>query len=198
MSNFVLFFISIKITMKLQHLPFSIFVSLIFLFSACDSGKEKSNSEDLASKLENVVDLKVGSYETMSSNAAAVLEYRYKQEGTESYAALEMDRWFYEFKAFGSDVTPCENGEYVDFYPDLTYEYGTKDGKLGEGKYHYNIETGKVLMVDNNSKVKPREYLVKISGPAMVLQGQTTYGDNVFQAKLMMDNVDKQPNVRNF
>lgn len=184
--------------MKLQSLSSYIVFFLLLMLYACNSGNGNNKSEDLTGKLENVVDLKVGPYENLSSQAASVLEYRYEQEGMESYAIIEMDRWFYEFKAFGSDISPCENGEYVDFYPDLTYEYGTKDGKLGEGKYHYNIETGKVLMVDNNGKVKPREYLVKISGPTMVLQGETTYGDNVFQAKLMMDNIDSQPNVTNY
>jgi hypothetical protein len=182
--------------MKHNTFPGLILLLTFIILTSCDFNAKSSEPE--TSVLENLVDIKVGNYESMSSKAAAILEYRYKEEGMESYAALEMDRWFYEFKAFGSEISPCENGEFVDFYPDLTYDYGTKDGKLGGGKYHYNIETGKVLLVDNNSKVKPREYLAKISGPSMVLQGETTYGDNVFQAKLMMDNINKTPNVTNF
>jgi hypothetical protein len=166
----------------------TIITSLLLVFLvACKSG-DKDQSLTNQEALKDHVDLKIGeSYVSQSSQAAAILEYRYKQEGTESYAAIEMDRWYYEFKAFGDQISPCLNGEYVDFLPDLTYEYGNNSGKLGGGKYHYNLETGVVLLVDNNASIKPREYLAKIAGPAMVLQGERTYGDNVFQAKLMMD-----------
>jgi len=171
---------------------------LLLLFLACNSGKQESTTSP-QEDLKNFVDLKIGdSYTSQSSRAAATLEYRYKQEGKESYAAIEMDRWYYEFKAFGDEISPCFDGEYIDFLPDLSYEYGNNNGKLGGGKYHYGLESGVVLLVDNNAKIKPREYIAKIAGPTMVLQGEPTYGDNVFQAKLIMDYPDRtQPGNTN-
>ena len=132
----------------------------------------------------------VESIVAMNEAAEGILEYRLKQDN-ESYAAIEMDRWFCRFIAEGSTIRPVPDGQWLDFYPDLTYEYGNKDGTNGKGRFHYRFGDGVLLMVDDDKNVKPKEFDAKISGPVMVLVGKSTYNDNHIQMKFEMDNVPK-------
>ena len=140
---------------------------------------------------ESEIPISTESIESMNNSAEAVLQFRYKEEGKESYAAIEMDRWFYEFIADGAEIAPINNGKWIDFYPDLTYTYGDQSGEKGAGRFHFSLKSGLVLLVDNDKNIKPQEYDAKIGGPVLVLVGKATYKDNHLQMKLKMDNVPK-------
>jgi hypothetical protein len=68
------------------------------------------------------------------------------------------------------------------------YTYGFKENQLGSGKYHYSPHTELLLLVDDNPKIKPRQYKAKITGQMMVLAGNPEYRDNGFQSKLVRVN----------
>jgi hypothetical protein len=138
---------------------------------------------------ESEIPISIQTVEDMNKSAEAVLQFRYKEQGKESYAAIEMDRWFYEFIADGAEIQPVEDGKWIDFYPDLTYTYGDESGQKGAGRFHYSLNTGLILLVDNDKNIKPQEFDVKVSGPVLVLVGKSTYKDNHLQMKLKMDNV---------
>ena len=124
----------------------------------------------------------------MHEAASSIIEFRYKEQGKDPVASIEMDRWYYEFIATGAEIEPVQDGKWIDFYPDLTYEYGDKNGVKGKGKYHFSISSGLLLIVDEDSSVKPNEYNVKLNGPVMVLVGNSIYKDNHIQMKLMQDH----------
>ena len=147
---------------------------------------EKELEGGIASESE--VQISTASIGAMNEGAEAILKYRIQQDN-DSYAAIEMDRWFCRFRAVGSKIYPINDGEWLDFYPDLSYEYGNEDGVKGKGQYHYKFGDGVLLTVDNDHTVKPQEYDAKLSGAVMVLVGKPTYKDNHIQMKFEMDNV---------
>ena len=116
--------------------------------------------------------------------ALSILEYRAKKD-TNSYAIIEADTWEYKFVYDGGMSKPGEyDGVWIDFYPDGTYEYGKYDEVQGGGKYSYHFDRSELLMLDNDSSIKPQEWNVKNAGDAMVLVGTATYRDNSVQMKL--------------
>ena len=160
---------------------------------SCDGKKNKTETiydqlaaEGLTRETDVVID--PASIKSMNEGARAILEFRYKDQGKESYASIEMDRWYHEFIAKGPDIAAVRDGKWIDFYPDLTYEYGNNEGVIGSGRFHYTISTGVILLVDNNENVKPQEFDVKVGGPVLVLVGTSTYRDNNVQMKLKMDH----------
>ena len=168
---------------------------LMLTVTSCDQkSKELKEKEDLmerAAQNESDIEISTINAEAMNESASAILDFRYKEHGMESYAIIEMDRWEYEFIARGADIKPAGNGMWIDFLPDLTYTYGDNDGQMGAGKYHYNFEDHTLLVVDNNKSIKPQEWEAKIAGPTMVLVGKATYRDNHLQVKLAQHNVPK-------
>lgn len=179
-----------------MNLKFSIFLCSCFLIlftTSCDEKSKQSNekeeSEESVAEKESDITIATENVEAMNASANAVLDFRYKEQGKESYAIIEMDRWEYEFIAKGSDIREARNGLWIDFFPDLTYTYGDNDGQKGTGRYHYNFENGLLLIVDSDNSVKPQEYEAKIAGPTMVLVGKSTYRDNHLQMKLMQNHV---------
>ena len=75
--------------------------------TSCDQkSKELKEKEDLmerAAQNESDIEISTINAEAMNESAGAILEFRYKEHGTESYAIIEMDRWEYEFIARGAD-----------------------------------------------------------------------------------------------
>lgn len=170
-------------------------VILLGLLISCNgsNGSKQVNLNELPNTTgftsESEIPISTGTVEAMNKSAEAVLQFRYKEEGKESYAAIEMDRWFYEFIADGAEIQSIKDGKWIDFYPDLTYTYGDESGQKGAGRYHFSLKTGLLLLVDNDKNIKPQEFEAKIGGPVLVLVGKSTYKDNHLQMKLQMDNV---------
>ena len=177
------------------YLKYTLFLIAGLLIS-CNQNATKSEQEkrtEEIAKLEESgqADFSDQSIEEMNESASAILQYRIEQDA-ESYAAIEMDRWFLRFLAEGSEIHRVPDGQWLDFYPDLTYEYGNAKGTNGKGRYHYRFGDGMLLMVDDDKRVKPKEFEAKINGPVMVLVGKPTYKDNHIQMKFEMDNVPQQ------
>ena len=118
------------------------------------------------------------------ASALNILNFRIKNDAT-SYALVEADTWQYEFVYDGKMSAPgVYSGVWVDFRPDHTYAYG-KNGKLnGTGKYNYHLDRSELLMIDDNSAKKPREWSVKSAEDVLILIGTETYKDNHIQMKL--------------
>jgi len=76
------------------------------------------------------------------------------------------------------------DGHWIDFKADHTYVYGINAAKNGSGRYHYSLDKGLVIMVDDDSSKKAQEYEAKFAGDVMVLVGTSTYKDNSVQMKL--------------
>ena len=158
------------------------------LLAACNQDKKADESGQSDANLERLKGLKsdnnTGNIAAQRSQALSILDFRLKKD-PQSYAIIEAGVWEYEFVFDGEMSKPGEYaGVWIDFKPDFTYDYGKNTEVNGSGRYNYHFERGELLMIDNDSKVKPQEWTAKNAGDAMVLVGTQTYRDNSVQMKL--------------
>jgi len=120
------------------------------------------------------------------AEATGILQYRYKEQGTKSWQILTANYWEYQYIFGGDEMSkPGElDGRWIKFEDDLTYEYGYYQDKQGSGRYHYSLDSGLLLLVDNNPKIKPNEYEVNMASNICILIGTPVYYDNNFQCKI--------------
>ncbi len=120
------------------------------------------------------------------ANARNILDYRIKEDTNGSWAAIEHGIWEYEAIFANGEMSKPEDvaGKWIDYKDDNTYEFGEKALIKGKGKYHYNPDSGLVLMLNDDKFQKPIEYKVKIVGDIMVFTGSAEYKDNGTQGKL--------------
>ncbi len=154
--------------------------------------KENTEYEENPLKRERIEEMKKKSKNinvpALRAQAISILNYRAEKD-TNSYAIIEADIWEYEFVYNGEMSKPGEyTGTWIDFLKDGTYEYGKYSELQGSGRFSYHFERGELLMVDNDSSMKPQEWTVKAVGDVMVLVGTATYKDNAIQMKLMRVN----------
>lgn len=129
----------------------------------------------------------------MKSDAEAILAHRWKQSNKKSWTIMTAGFYEYQFVFDGREMSkPGEHaGRWVKFDDDLTYTYGYYDKVQGSGKYDFNLDSELLLMVDDNSNIKPNEYKCKPVNDVCILVGTDVYKDNNFQCK--MAKVDSQP-----
>ncbi|MBK8626109.1 MAG: hypothetical protein IPN86_11240 [Saprospiraceae bacterium] len=119
--------------------------------------------------------------------AMPILEHRLKTTTVKSVTGLDKDIWHFEAILKGSDITFGENlkGAWIDFGDDATYKYGSFGDTFGGGKYHYDVDKGSLIMIDNDKRIKAQEFQPLLTNDALVFVGISTYGDNNTQAKLL-------------
>ncbi len=184
----------------MKNALFLIFVLISFLAckqdqgsTAHDSGEE--TSADIRAQAKEDTGLETGSSSSevsqeqinqWAASAAAVVDFRKREQGTTDYSFLVTGQWDYKFVASGSSIKPgsAMNGKWIKFLEGLKYEYGDADGKQGSGIYHFSLDTDLIILVDDKKNIKPQEYKVMTAGNAMVFQGKPTYSDNHIQMKL--------------
>jgi hypothetical protein len=122
--------------------------------------------------------------------AKKAIDFRRKEDNNKAWQILDVDMWEYEFVFQKQKVSEpgAMTGKWIDFDQDLTYTYGSFDVQEGSGNYHYNLDTQELLLLDDNETKKPFEYKAKIVNAIMILQGNATYKDNAYQAKLKRIN----------
>lgn len=118
--------------------------------------------------------------------ANAIIEHRWKENNKKSWAILTSKKWDYKFVYDGDGMNNEEKlgKNWIQFYDDLTYKYGTDDKTLGDGRYDYDADTELLVILSNDKRYKPNEFKVNLAGESLVLIGQATYKDNNYQAKL--------------
>lgn len=101
-------------------------------------------------------------------------------------AIIDVGTFFYEFIVKGSEVSEVGtlDNMWVDYKGNNTYSYGHNKDVQGGGRYHYNGDEAILLMIDDDSTIKPQEFNAKHAGDSMVLVGRPTYKDNNMQMKL--------------
>ena len=109
-----------------------------------------------------------------------------KSENNKSYSTIDHGIWLYQMAFRGYMRDPAWLlGRWLDFKDDLTYEYGKYGITTGSGKYIYAIDENLLVMVDDNTAVKPVEYSVQRSDDDMVLHGTATYEDHRLSVKFL-------------
>ena len=119
--------------------------------------------------------------------ATGILNHRQKELNNKSWQVLDKDLWEYDIIYAGVKNTKpgYMDGYWLDFNEDLTYSYGYKKEVQGEGRFVYDAATSLLLMVDNDSAIKPREYEARISNRTIILDGNGTYKDHNINARLI-------------
>jgi hypothetical protein len=152
-----------------------------------DNNKTSKNPGDnlLLEDLNKLDTVKTLDIEKMRGAALAFIEFR-REKGNNPQASLDVGAWGYDGIFQGGKFLPLSEvtGKWIDFSEKWTYEYGDSSGKKGSGIYHYSMDDKILLMLDNNPKIKPYEYEVKIINAVMLLMGKSTYEDGNYQAKL--------------
>lgn len=119
-------------------------------------------------------------------SAAGILDHRIKSVKTKTVTPLDKDLWHVEAVLKGSDMTFGDNlkGAWIDFADNNTYKYGSYEVINGGGKYHYDTENILLLMLDDDTRVKPQEFQTLLNNDGLVLVGSQVYGDNNMQVKM--------------
>ncbi len=173
-------------------------IALLFVCSCkentkAEEVKQKAEISDINSPAKGLQTPKAPDVTAMNSQAEAILKYR-NENNTKKWAIMDVGAWKYDgvFKA-GKMLKPEEvEGKWIDFDQNGTYEYGLKSKIEGKGKYHYDNDKTILLLVDDNKSVKPQEYSVKLLNGFMIMEGNDTYQDQSFQAKLSKSDTRPQ------
>lgn len=177
---------------------FGLLTFSLIMLASCKSEQKNNNPPKTREEMEkragdsyimlNQDGTRPGEVTSMRKVATDILASRMK-ESSKSITIMDKDIWVYDGVVKNSDMTMRDSlgGSWIDFREDLTYEYGRYDKKGGKGKYHYDLDKGLLLMVDENEAIKPQEFEVKLRNDMMVIVGAPTYEDNNLQAKLVRE-----------
>lgn len=105
-------------------------------------------------------------------------------------ATMTTDHWAYEFVFSGSEMSKkgAYDGHWLKFEDDHTYTYGVGEQVNGAGKYHYSIQTDKMIMVDDRDDMMPEEWEIKAQDEVMIMVGSGYFGNNPRQCKMLRWN----------
>ena len=166
-----------------------VFTGFCFMFlGACKSENANAKSEESKTK-DRLESLRKNSESNINisalrAQALSILDHRIKEDD-KSYAIVEAGCWEYAFVFDGEMSKPGDHaGEWINYKPDFTYDYGLYQEVLGAGRYHYSYDKSLILMIDNNGEFKPEEWRAQNSGDVMILVGTSTYQNNSVQMKL--------------
>ncbi len=160
-----------------------IFILTIISFVSCKSDKTNIEQEIKPKEKKEVV--QDGSNRGM---ALATIDHRLIDE-PESFSIIESGVWMYKNRFSGGKMSAkgSLDGEWIDYKPDHTYEYGKYDEKWGSGNYHYSMDKEILLMVDDKPEANPEEWEIKSTGDVIIQVGQSTYGSNPQQIQLIRE-----------
>lgn len=115
---------------------------------------------------------------------------RQREKTEKAMSFLVVDHWVYEFVFSGTEMSKVGEyeGQWIKYEDDHTYQYGHYNDIKGSGQYHYSLEQGKMIMVDDSEDVMPEEWEVKAQDEVMILVGSGYFGNNPRQCKMLRWN----------
>jgi hypothetical protein len=162
----------------------------LLVFQSCKSGGGGSDTNTVPSAdtyvYFNQADATPGEIAAWRSSAQSILQKRQNDFANKTYEALVKDIWLVDAFLIGDQMVSGDSvrGAWVDFKDDLTYEYGFGQKPTGTGKYFYEFESSKLLLLDNNALLKPQEFDVRLRNDMVIFVGEFVYRDNNLQSKL--------------
>lgn len=160
------------------------------LFQSCKPGAGNSATNAVPSAdtyvYYNQADFTPEEITAWRSSARGILQKRQSDFANKTYEALVKDIWLVDAYLIADRMVSGDSvrGAWIDFKDDLTYEYGFGQKPTGSGKYYYEFESSKLLMLDDNSLLKPQEFDVRLRNDMVIFVGEYVYRDNNFQSKL--------------
>jgi hypothetical protein len=148
--------------------------------------KTSIDSDSLLAMITNMTKIEPNEVKDMRQSAEVIINHRYKETERKSFILLDKDLWEFEFIFMGKKMSAINQfaGYWIDFSEDLTYTYGLFQEVKGSGKYTYSLDTGLLLLIDNNEEIKPQEFEAKLFDQTLVMDGNAIYRDNNYNAKL--------------
>lgn len=178
---------------------FIIALSVLMSFLACNQQAKKSQSftppttEDLIFPLNIQKGGTFTSLEQIRAQARTIIDHRIEQE-PEALAMLTSTHWWpeYVFNAGSISKEGHYDGYWLRFDEDFKYQYGQYQHLFGEGKYHFNLDSKSLIMLDSDVDSEPKVWTANYNGQAIALVGTHEYGvNNGMQIKLV--SIDEQP-----
>ncbi|MCZ2101188.1 MAG: hypothetical protein LC107_06595 [Chitinophagales bacterium] len=119
--------------------------------------------------------------------ALSILDHRIKQVDPTMTNVLAKDMWHVDAFLRGSEMFFASDvhGFWFKFEDGHKYAYGSYKETYGTGKFVYTTDNNLLLLLDDDQRIKPQEFEVKYNESALVLVGQSTYGDNSMQIKML-------------
>lgn len=125
--------------------------------------------------------------------AKSEIDQEWKQSNKEAFTNLHLD--LFEYKALLAGESMSKPGKYdgywINFEEDLTYSYGYYNKVEGTGIYNFKVENQRLVLLDNNDRIKPQSFSLRIAGDVVIFIGGHEYKDNNMQGK--MERVEKRP-----
>lgn len=117
----------------------------------------------------------------------------WKLSNKEAFTNLTLDLFEYQALLAGESMSkPGKyDGYWINFEDDLTYSYGHNNKIQGSGIYNFKVDNQRLVILDNDKRIKPQSFSLRISGDVIIFIGGHEYKDNNMQGK--MSRIEKQP-----
>lgn len=187
-----------------------IFISAVFIltFSACSNAKkeqkitetktEKAQTTDIEPEYKDseLVPLKAERDIVNDRDEAQKLISEFHNNAPKTWDFITTNFYLVDYISDGKGGPKdlIDLGEWYKFETDFTYQHGFFKKIMDEGKYAYDIDKGKLLMLPNKNNQFPSEWKLMHSGEIIVLVGTAKFGNNPFQKH--MQNIEKQPEIK--
>lgn len=184
---------------------FSFFTTILFLSCKNDANKstnsnkeQKNIQSDIEPQIENE-DLKpyvkeLDIVETRNEANSNIIEFVKGNNKASEYLTLNYYIVDYISDGKSGPKDMIDFGEWYKFEKDFTYKHGFFEEVEDEGKYIYNIDDKKALLLPNKKDKFPSEWKVLSSGDVIVFVGTSRFNNNPFQKH--MQNVKEKPLVK--
>lgn len=159
-----------------------------------DTLKEKTIREMVGEGAKRVrkVNLNEELLMTWRVKAALEIEERAKKGERKSYPILTRGYWALD-AVYVDDFGPNEavDGKWIKFNENLTFEYGKFDKIISKGRYYYEPNVEKIILLDEIENNRPLEYEVGWSGEYVIFGGTDLFDDGDIRIKMF--NRQTQP-----
>ena len=122
---------------------------------------------------------------TWRVKAALELEERAKKGERKSYPILTKGYWELD-AVYLEDFGPNEavEGRWIKFNEDLTFEYGKFENTISKGRYYYEPNFEKLILLDEKENNRPLDYEVGWSGEYVIFAGTELFDDGEVRIKM--------------
>ena len=129
---------------------------------------------------------------TWRVKAALEIEERAKRNQRMSYPIITKGYWTLD-AVFLDDFGPNEvtEGKWIKFNEDLTFTYGKFDKIVSKGRYFYDPNVEKIILLDEKENNRPLEYELGWNGEYLIFAGTDLFDDADIRIKMF--NMQRPP-----
>jgi len=91
--------------------------------------------------------------------------------------------WNYDVVVKGTGPVDDFKGQWIQLNSDYTFELGKNGVSIGGGKWNYNSEDNRLVLLDNNGSEMPTEWKLMKNGATIICVGTPDFQNNDTQIK---------------